>query len=69
LRSQNMQSAASPAMVPSRNWLISITFLTVCEAAGAQGHSGRVSGILLRAAPPAAAPWAAAGAGAAPPKP
>jgi len=31
LRCQNWQSAAPPAMVPSRNGLISITFLTVCD--------------------------------------
>ena len=34
LRSQNWQSAAPPAMVPSRCGLISITFFTVWEAAG-----------------------------------
>ena len=31
LRCQNWQSAAPPAMVPSRYGLISITFLTVCD--------------------------------------
>ena len=31
-RSQYEQSAAPPAMVPSRYGLISITFFTVCEA-------------------------------------
>ena len=35
LRCQNWQSAAPPAMVPNKNGLISITFLTVCDAAGA----------------------------------
>lgn len=34
-RCQNWQSAAPPAMVPSRKGLISITFFTVCEAAQA----------------------------------
>ena len=33
-RSQNWQSAAPPAIVPSRKGLISITFFTVCDAAG-----------------------------------
>jgi hypothetical protein len=32
--SQNWQSAAPPAIVPSKKGLISMTFLTVCEAAG-----------------------------------
>ena len=32
LRSQNWQSAAPPAMVPRRNGLISIIFLTVWDA-------------------------------------
>ena len=31
-RSQKAQSAAPPAMVPRRKGLISMTFLTVCEA-------------------------------------
>ena len=31
-RSQKLQSAAPPAMVPSKEGLISITFCTVCEA-------------------------------------
>lgn len=30
--SQNWQSAAPPAIVPSKNGLISITFFTLCEA-------------------------------------
>ena len=38
LRSQNWQSAAPPAMVPSRNGLISMTFFTVCEAACQHGY-------------------------------
>lgn len=38
LRCQNWQSAAPPAMVPSRKGLISMTFLTVCEAAIAQNR-------------------------------
>jgi hypothetical protein len=30
--SQNWQSAAPPAIVPSKNGLISITFFTLCDA-------------------------------------
>jgi hypothetical protein len=38
LRCQNWQSAAPPAMVPSKKGLISMTFLTVCDAADAQNQ-------------------------------
>ena len=40
LRCQNWQSAAPPAMVPSRYLLISITFLTVWDAADGGGEGG-----------------------------
>lgn len=44
-RCQNWQSAAPPAIVPSRKGLISITFLTVCDAAcrRSASRSGRLT--------------------------